>query len=296
MYAYNHPETPVKTRNIQRLSAKDITSMKVDTILMSPPCQPFTRVGNKKDIADARSNALVAICEMLNQLPLIQYILMENVKGFETSQMHDFYIESLSNAGFDYQEFILSPTQIGVPNMRQRYYCLARKVQKPFRFKQTGIQTEIPNLNSVADTPTIDTIMECDNKNLNDYLLNDDILQKRVLVLDIVYPKSTKTMCFTKAYTHYAEGTGSVFCPYKKNVLTDTFTVISTMPITSIDRLEELKKLQLRYFTPLEVTRLMSFPSRFLFPSSITNRQRYRLLGNSINVAVVTHLINILFS
>lgn len=268
--------------------------MGVTTILMSPPCQPFTRVGNKKDINDARSNALVAICDLLDQLPTVKYILMENVKGFETSQMRNFYIESLGKASYEYQEFILSPIQIGVPNMRQRYYCLARKTL-PFSFKTDTILGRLPGADDIIDTPAIETILDRDLLE-NEFLLSDDVLQRRALLLDIVYPTSQKSMCFTKAYTHYAEGTGSVLCPYDRTYLASVFDVISDMPLESPERLTELRKLRLRYFTPSEVSRLMSFPERFSFPKTTTKRQRYRLLGNSINIAVVSSLINLLYN
>lgn len=58
---------------------------------------------------------------------------MENVKGFEKSRMREQFIASLTSAGFHHQEFILSPTQIGIPNTRHRYYCIARK-SLPFTF------------------------------------------------------------------------------------------------------------------------------------------------------------------
>lgn len=55
-----------------------------------------------------------------------------------------------------------------------------------------------------------------------------------------------------------------------------------------------LNKLELRYFTPREVSRLMAFPDSFNFPAEISRKQQYRLLGNSINVKVVSHLIKYL--
>lgn len=267
--------------------------MKVNTILMSPPCQPFTRVGNKKDVDDARTNALLGICNILGELITINYILMENVKGFETSQSRDLFIDSLTAAGFHFQEFILSPTQIGVPNMRYRYYCLARRTE-PFLFKTDRILDNLPGEATNPLAPCVSKIIEKD-ADLTEFLLGDDVLEKRALVLDIVYPDSVKTMCFTKAYTHYAEGTGSVYCPYDKQTLVDTFMGVKDLPISSTDRTDALRKLHLRYFTPLEVSRLMSFPQEFSFPEQTTKRQRYRLLGNSINVALVARLIKILY-
>ena len=54
------------------------------------------------------------------------YILVENVKGFETSQTRELLIECLSCCGYTYQEFLLTPLQFGIPNCRLRYYLVAK--------------------------------------------------------------------------------------------------------------------------------------------------------------------------
>lgn len=297
VYHHNHPEIKILNNNIQKFKPKDILKMDINTILMSPPCQPFTRVGNKKDVADARSNALVHICEILPELHSVQYILMENVKGFDTSAARDLYLESLSRAGFEYQEFLLSPTQIGVPNTRCRYYCLARK-SKPFSFKSNSILEQLPNTNAVEDCQTIEEILKDVQKPIGmdytPYLLADDVLLKRSWLMDIKYATSTNTNCFTKAYTHYAEGTGSILCPVDEQQLNEVFEAVKLQSMTPEEQLMKLKSLKLRYFTPMEVAKLMSFPSEFTFPVETSNKQRYRVLGNSINVAVVGKLIEIM--
>lgn len=296
IYQHNHPDTRIRNNNIQRFTANEINKLGVNAILMSPPCQPFTRVGKKMDIDDNRSNALVHICHILPELKTIEVILMENVKGFETSQARTLYVEALEQANFHYQEFLLSPAEcVGVPNTRCRYYCLARKNQ-PFSFKTNEILQRLPNLM----TPTIETVATIlTDVNESDeitakYLLADDTLAKRVMVFDIKYGDSTNTMCFTKAYTHYAEGTGSIYCPENNDRLDAVIRVYEDATISDADKLEQLKTLRLRYFTPFEVARLMSFPKHFTFPADSSDRQRYRVLGNSINVAVVAKLIELL--
>lgn len=296
IYQHNHPKIKVLSNNIQKLQPKDIFKMEVNTILMSPPCQPFTRVGNKKDIDDARTNALVHICSILPDLHTIDYILMENVKGFETSLARDLYIKSLESSGFEYQEFLLSPTEIGVPNTRFRYYCLARR--SAFPFKSDKILTRLPNTESKQTCQTVEEFLkDVDEPFGNDYtsyLLGDDNLMKRAGLLDIKHSVSTNTICFTKAYTHYAEGTGSVFCPGTEKELKKAFAEIKEKNMSPDERLTKLKSLKLRYFTPREVARLMSFPNEFTFPIGLKNKQQYRVLGNSINVAIVGKLIEIL--
>lgn len=100
---------------------------------MSPPCQPFTRNGLKGDEDDPRTCSFSHILQILPELN-VKHILIENVKGFETSVMRDKLISALNSSQFTFQEFILSPTQVGVSNTRHRYYCLAKKRPLTFNF------------------------------------------------------------------------------------------------------------------------------------------------------------------
>lgn len=59
-------------------------------------------------------------------------------------------------------------------------------------------------------------------------------------------------------------------------------------------QLELLRTLKLRYFTPREVANLMGFPQEFEFPEISTIKQRYRTLGNSISVKLVSELMRYL--
>uniref|UniRef100_A0AAQ4RLZ5 tRNA (cytosine(38)-C(5))-methyltransferase n=1 Tax=Gasterosteus aculeatus aculeatus TaxID=481459 RepID=A0AAQ4RLZ5_GASAC len=62
------------------------------------------------------------------------------------------------------------------------------------------------------------------------------------------------------------------------------------------DKLQQLLKLKLRYFSPREVANLMGFPQSFSFPQQISTKQQYRVLGNSLNVVVVARLLRLLVS
>jgi tRNA (cytosine38-C5)-methyltransferase len=64
-----------------------------------------------------------------------------------------------------------------------------------------------------------------------------------------------------------------------------------------------LHPLQLRYFTPTELLRLFCFepldratPEKsFRWPNDVTTKTKYRLIGNSVNVKVMSELVNFLF-
>jgi tRNA (cytosine38-C5)-methyltransferase len=118
-------------------------------------------------------------------------------------------------------------------------------------------------------------------------------LASRFGVLDICTEESENSMCFTKAYSRYLEGTGSVFTRHSKVDLENSLKKIQIS--MDPEEIMDLKKsLELRFFSPQEVARLMCFPDKFSFPKNVTEKQKYRLLGNSINVKVVSHLIKLM--
>ncbi|KZC13735.1 PREDICTED: tRNA (cytosine(38)-C(5))-methyltransferase [Dufourea novaeangliae] len=314
VYKYNFPNVYLINRNIQSLSAQEINNINIDTILMSPPCQPYTRVGLQKDISDNRSSSLFHVLKLIPQIKVLKYILLENVKGFEKSEMRNAVLKCINDSGFDYRELILSPCQFGVPNSRHRYYLLAKKRNLRFCFDNVRLNFNLPenvltalpkskhNLlvdkNCTQDTETnkkcytLDNILETVEE--TQYLVPRKLLQKRAWLLDIRTSQSHGSCCFTKAYGHYVEGTGSVYCPYSEETIKETYLAARNCNRESLEVSEYLGKLRLRYFTPREVCRLMCFPEDFTFPEHLTCKQKYRLLGNSINVHVVSRLIFLL--
>ncbi len=61
---------------------------KYDNILwtMSPPCQPFTRQGNEKDLEDFRTTGFKNLLKILEEAKFPpNYFFLENVKNFEVS-------------------------------------------------------------------------------------------------------------------------------------------------------------------------------------------------------------------
>lgn len=150
IYKHNFPESNLMDCGIESLSVTQLDEMKIDMIVMSPPCQPFTRVGKKLDAEDIRTKSflhLMSLLPRLNNCP--KYILVENVKGFEDSETCLKLRETLMKCNFTYQEFLLTPLQFGIPNSRLRYYLIAKRSPLKFSFANTTeIMTSLPSINS----------------------------------------------------------------------------------------------------------------------------------------------------
>ncbi|XP_071850909.1 tRNA (cytosine(38)-C(5))-methyltransferase-like isoform X2 [Apostichopus japonicus] len=360
VYKHNFPDINLLQRNIQSVSLKDFIKWDADVFLMSPPCQPFTRVGLKGDKTDPRTSSFLYLLQTLPQLTKKPgYILVENVKGFESSDTRNELVDVLKKCHYSYKEFLLSPTDLGVPNQRLRYFLLAK--QQPLIFKETTLTNEentllnhqilsenvcchsnldknnlqevestpgrtdtsdindrskseadiqntsksmsISNLESQRDigsktedkiSPKERNIKEyleaLSQESFEDYAVPDKTLLRFERVMDIVREEDERTCCFTKAYGHYVEGTGSFL--QHNNSLTKQWAFEDRLD--SNVTLLRLQQLSLRYFTPREVANFHCFPKEFSFPSELSPKQQYRVLGNSLNAHVVSVLLRYL--
>uniref|UniRef100_A0A915JW35 tRNA (cytosine(38)-C(5))-methyltransferase n=1 Tax=Romanomermis culicivorax TaxID=13658 RepID=A0A915JW35_ROMCU len=275
------------------LSAEELDSINADLWTMSPPCQPFTRQGNQKDIEDNRTNPLRHIQrEMTKMKNLPKYFFLENVKGFETSLARDQLISTLKQCGYHFREFLLSPNQFGIPNSRLRYYLVA-KANADFRLECDRLITE--TVVNQSPTRLIAEYMEDKPEAyFEKFLVDDKLLLKYAEIFDITSAESCRSCCFTKAYSHYVRGTGSVIQQAAVDI-NEIYTLFR-QSASNEEKLQQIQKLKLRFFTPKEILNLSGFGKDFSFPGETSLRQQYQLLGNSINVDVVAHLLEILLS
>ncbi|KAM4533673.1 tRNA (cytosine(38)-C(5))-methyltransferase [Odontesthes bonariensis] len=360
IYKHNFPDTPLWNKTIEGISLDDFNKLSFDMIMMSPPCQPFTRIGLQGDIADNRTKSFLYILDILPRLcKLPRFIVLENVKGFEKSSARNLLIKTLIDCGYTFQEIMVSPTSVGIPNSRLRYFLIALISAENVNIQTSSKLTEATFCHSSEDLLSFDAFPHLDEsespphpsvlsppckgtglpeeeihsglvlykresrmdaqrkmnqnhdlsvrqiqdfmeltlqreENMEHYLLSPKTLLRYGLLLDIVQPKCRRSVCFTKGYGRYVEGTGSVLQCCMETEIDNVFTGLDQL--SEEEKLQQLMKLKLRYFSPREVANLMGFPQNFSFPEHISTIQQYRVLGNSLNVVVVTKLLQLLLS
>jgi len=321
-YAANFGRRP-SGKDIRSLSAAELDAHAADLWLLSPPCQPYTRNGLQRDKDDGRASSLLSLLQVLRQMrhPPSR-LLLENVVGFETSEMRQDVLAALS--GYTTHEFVLSPTQCGVPISRPRYFLLAvlqTRCGPDCKLSMPLPVTPYPHL-----PPPLDDEPPC--KPLSAYLDDDcpalwldfavpwAAVRSSLLAVDFVHPGSSSANCVTKAYGKFAKGTGSMVVSNPTHVqrLFDVVmrdaaahaaaAGVDVSPITDGGKAGGLGHAiaahvpdwpadapPLRYLTPDEIARLHGFPPEFFFPEHVTRTQRYALLGNSLSVDVVGCLL-----
>jgi site-specific DNA-cytosine methylase len=127
VYRANFPTHPLRAALLESVRPEDLPE--AELWWASPPCQPFTSRGRRRDLDDPRTAGLVALLGLIEARRPPRFAL-ENVPGFAGSRAHDALRETLDRAGYEVAEHLLCPTDLGWPGRRPRWYCLAS--QDPF--------------------------------------------------------------------------------------------------------------------------------------------------------------------
>jgi tRNA (cytosine38-C5)-methyltransferase len=304
-YASKHTRTVQVS--IEKLTLEQLHRWSATIFVMSPPCQPHTRQhGNQKlELDDPRSQSFLHLCDLLEEMDeskLPSLLLLENVVGFEVSGSCQRWREMLANRNYHVGHFHLQPTQVGIPNDRPRYYCVAARspdnvfskenvrletnaqappmIQTDFRGSGSPEQVVVlpPISEFLDDTATVDE---------DSLRIPEKLLESRASwCFDIVTPQDQRSACFTQSYGKFIRGTGSVLWT---GDLTTKFQLVPPEERQFNSAWKDGLNLHrnLRYFSGTEVARLMGFHlASFSFPKDFSFKQQWKLLGNSLNVQV----------
>lgn len=132
-YEANFHEIP--TGDITKVAAKDIPQF--DILAAGFPCQPFSYAGEKKGFEDTtRGTLFFDICRILEyHKPAM--VFLENVKGLVSHKNGETLatvIDNLKKLGYHPHWQVLSSLDYGLPQKRERWYCVAFRENVPFEF------------------------------------------------------------------------------------------------------------------------------------------------------------------
>ena len=241
-YELNHGDSPL-VRELASLPAAALAAQHVDLWALSPPCQPFCRMGNQQGLEDPRSRAFMNLLELLPQATP-RHLLLENVVGFRDSDAHGRLIGVLRSLGFRWLEYELCPTRFGIPNQRPRLFLVASQDELA--------AAEPPEVSASSISPYLDPDED------PTLYLSSELLARHKPGLDLVTAGDRRTACFIGGYGQRFVGSGS-FLKTEQGI---------------------------RRFSTAEVARFMGLPATFRFPGHLGREQRYKLLGNGLNLSV----------
>ena len=124
-YLANHPGVDLRG-DIREIDPSDIPPF--DMLCAGFPCQPFSKAGLQKGFQDkSRGNFFFVLMDFLDKHPETKYLILENVRNLADKTENWEVIKSeLIKREFVITEhpLILSPSDFGIPQTRQRVYIL----------------------------------------------------------------------------------------------------------------------------------------------------------------------------
>ena len=256
VYEQNNKHKP-SSRNLDSISIKDIPE--ADLWWLSPPCTPYSRRGEQKDMSDPRAKSFLHLIDFM-VLKQPTTILIENVEGFLHSKMYEHLCQTLQSNHYHVDSLKLCPTMFAVPMRRPRIFIVARLVA----------EAALPLAIAPASAMPLSNFIDCTlNESTAPHLLLSEVdAIKYEAVLNVVNLRDASDaaqylICFTSGYYRCRKASGSLL---------------------------RLESGRLRFFSPEEILALLGFPADFSL-SGLALPICYRLLGNSVDVRAIDYLL-----
>lgn len=283
--------------NFGEIPAGDITKIKnedippFDILAAGFPCQPFSYAGLCQGFEDqTRGTLFFDICRILAYHKPKMFFL-ENVKGLvshkngETLQV---ILSNLNDLGYDVHWKILNSLDYGLPQKRERWYCVGFDKKIEFKFphplKTKPILRDIIDINDNNPSLKISKF-EMDRIRVHFEHCKD---QERVQHDNSKYKPNTKKGRY--GVFSYQKPDGSlrfhVGDAAKTQIQEAFYACLDTYAPTIIaGRTPKLWDIG-RKLSVLESKRLQGFPDDFKF--TISDNQAYKQLGNSVSLPIIT--------
>jgi len=272
---YNIPEY-IDLGDITKI---DFSKLKdIDFIIGGFPCQSYSISGNRKGLNDDRGCLIYQVFRALKEAKP-KMVLLENVKGLlsiKKGETFKYILKELNNCGYAIDWKLINSSLVSAQN-RNRVYIIGKRLD---------INTKIIKFNSGVELPK------------DKGILLKDILEKNVSEKYYISDKLLKT--FSK---HNWLGLGAKTGLYMiqtargvnkggikaENGKTPSMTTSSWEGNNHLYNNGKIRKL-----TPIECERLQTVPFNFSKEPNISDTQRYRMLGNSFTVDIISWILSFL--
>lgn len=285
-YEANFHEVP--TGDITKVDAKEIKPFQILTAGF--PCQPFSYAGEKAGFEDkTRGTLFFDICRLLeyHKPPMV---FLENVKGLvshKNGETLNIILTKLRELGYYPHYKVLCSLDYGLPQKRERWYCVAFREDVPFDFpKPIGGN---PTLRDIIDWEEKDPRLSLPKFEL-DRIDRHFALAKpgeRIQHDNSKYKPNTKKGKY--GIFSYQKPDGSLrfhVGDVAKTQIQEAFYACADTyaPTIIANRTPKLWDLR-RRLSVLEAKRLQGFPDEFIMP--VSDAQALKQLGNSVSVPII---------
>ena len=255
----------------------------VSLLIAGPPCQGHSNVNNRTRRNDPRNLLYLTVPAIAVSLN-IPMVVIENVPGVRRAK--ESVVETscalLEQAGYLVDTMILSASNLGVPQTRQRHLIVASKLGQPsiraayeaFKRRSRSVKWAIHDLSNAKPKNAFDRPAEISDENRAriEYLFDNDLHE---------LPDQQRPECHQDGHTYPA-----VYGRLKWDDASGTITTGFMSP----GRGRFTHPGQPRSLTPHEGARLQGFPDSFRFELSsgeeLRNRSFTKLIGDAVPPAI----------
>jgi len=284
-YEANFGEIP--HGDITKIAANEIPNF--DILLGGFPCQPFSYSGRNEGFEDKTRGTLFFDIVRIIKHHKPKMFLLENVKGLKSHNSGEtlkIIEESLIGLGYNISWTIIDSLKFGVPQKRERWYCVGFDKDIDFEFPKG--KNILPKLRDIIrEEDNNDETLKITEFEISriDYHFNSSEI--RVKHDNSKYEENTKKG--KHGIYSYQKPDGSlrfhVGDASKTQIQEAFYSCLDTYACTIIaNRTPKLWDLK-RKLSVREAARIQGFPDNFIFP--VSNAQAYKQLGNSVVVPVI---------
>ena len=272
-YRYNFGNRWLHEGDIKTIHMEDIPDM--DVLTAGFPCQPFSIAGKQQGFCDPRGNLFFEIARVVDtKRP--KAIFLENVSNLiEHDNGRTFLViyNSLVQFGYFVKYRVMDAHLYGnIPQPRSRIYIAA--------FNDINLCNSFEFPEEISLTCTINDIIDRHEKkhDIYYYQVDSKVIEKygnQINNSNYIYRISDKGLIRVREH----------FCP---TLTANMGTYPDRVPIVCDDY--GIRRLTLR-----ECLDFQGFPQDFRFPNTITIRDAYKQIGNSVCVPVIKRIAIELF-
>lgn len=292
-YSINYGEIPFG--DITQIKEESIPDH--DLLLAGFPCQPFSYSGRSEGFEDKTRGTLFFDVLRILEAKKPKVALLENVKGFKSHDKgNTMYValKALEEAGYSTYWTILNSYDYGVPQYRERWYCVAiREDIDSGSFEFPNQRDRTTKLRDIIDIEHVDKSLSLNNAELEriKYHFDNNHKEERVQHDNSMYAPDTKKG--RHGVYSYSKNDGALRFHVgdiaKTQIQESFYACLDTYSPTIIaNRVPKLWDIA-RKLSVSEASRLQGFPDSFDF--EVSNAQAYKQLGNSVTVPVIEALV-----
>ncbi|QUH21252.1 DNA cytosine methyltransferase [Alkaliphilus sp. B6464] len=278
-YKENFGEYP--SGDITKISSDEIPDF--DILCAGFPCQPFSIGGLRLGFEDSRGTLFFEVARIIKEKRPSCFIL-ENVKGLVNHDSGNTLktIESiLDEIGYNFSYKILNALDYGIPQNRERWYCIGFKKELEISFNESS--RECSRVFNFPKTRELKFFVE---DIIEENVIGYDCTAKATENINIHLPVFVEKNGKIQDRVIIANEIRPSRCSFKNNGTIPCFTAKMGTGGNNVPVIVDYN----RKLTERECLRLMGFPESYkIKPNS---HQSYKQIGNSVVVPIIEELAN----